>query len=290
MQIRLLGAVDIQADSGSRDLSGLRRKAILAVLALRPGEFFTVDRIVNVVWGDGPPRSVVNTLQHHIAYLRRMLGNPDAIRWKPSGYVLQTYSDITDVMMARRLVDEAKRESAPRAAELLSAALDLWHGDALGDLGGWDYFAREAQQLEEFRLSTIETLLEVRLQLGEHADLVPELELLMPAHPFRERLRASHVLALYRAGRQNDALSSYRQMRHLLNDELGIDPGPALRALEGSILRQDAVLDVQVRSAAISEATTTADPARDTDTDASAREDMSRPVADTAVRLRHPPA
>src|SRR5215475_11505529 len=137
MQIRLLGTVDINDEHGSRGLAGRRRKAILAFLALRPGEFRTVDRIVTTVWPDGPPRSVVNTLQHHVAYLRRMLGSQDAIRWKPSGYLLESHPDITDVMMARRLADQAKREPASRAAELLSAALDLWRGAALGDLLTW---------------------------------------------------------------------------------------------------------------------------------------------------------
>ena len=224
-------------------LSGLKRKALLAALALNVGELLTVERLTEAVWGDEPPATALNTLQHHVRHLRSVLGGPDTIRWQTSGYVLTPAPDVTDVLMARRLVDEARAAPPASAADLLAAATGLWRGEPLSDLADLDWFAREAERLTEFRLATTEALLEARLARGEDAALVGELEALVRAHPFRERLRAAHMLALYRAGRQNEALASYRQVRELLDEELGVDPGPALRALETAILRQDPGLD-----------------------------------------------
>ncbi len=240
--MRLLGTVDVEAPAGPA-LSGLKRKALLAALALNVGELLTVERLTEAVWGDEPPATALNTLQHHVRHLRSVLGGPDTIRWQTSGYVLTPAPDVTDVLMARRLVDEARAAPPASAADLLAAATGLWRGEPLSDLADLDRFAREAERLTEFRLATTEALLEARLARGEDAALVGELEALVRAHPFRERLRAAHMLALYRAGRQNEALASYRQVRELLDEELGVDPGPALRALETAILRQDPGLD-----------------------------------------------
>src|SRR5262249_16028018 len=130
-------------------------------------------------------------IQHHIGYLRRLLDDRDAIRWRDPGYVLRDLQDITDLAMARRLVEQARRELPGRAVELLSAALDLWRGNSLDDLNGSDYFADEAVRLEEFRRATRETLIAARLRLGEHADLIPELVELIRADPYREELISS---------------------------------------------------------------------------------------------------
>src|SRR4051794_16686746 len=181
----------------------------------------TTERLIQAVWGDEPPATAVNTLQHHVRHLRLVLGGADTIRWQTSGYVLAPAPDVTDVLQARRLVDQARSAPPPAAAELLGTAAALWRGEPLSDLAGLDWFAHEAERLTEFRLATTEALLEARLARGEDAELVEELDRLVLEHPFRERLRAAHMLALYRAGRQNDALASYRQVRELLDEELG---------------------------------------------------------------------
>jgi predicted ATPase/DNA-binding SARP family transcriptional activator len=251
VQIRLLGAVEVDG-AGPTKLSGARRKAVLAALALRAGELLTVEALLDAVWGDDRPATAVNTLQHHVRHLRLVLGAAGTIRWQTSGYLLPASPDVTDLLMARRLVEEARTAPADAAAELLTAASRLWRGDPLSDLSGLDWFAGEAERLADFRLATTEALVEARLARGEHAGLVAELDRLVRDHPFRERLRAAHMLALYGAGRQNEALASYREVRRLLDDELGVDPGPALRALEASILRQDPALDVAAQRAPVS--------------------------------------
>jgi DNA-binding SARP family transcriptional activator/Tfp pilus assembly protein PilF len=232
-------------DGQSRPVSGVRRKALLAVLALHAGEIVGTDRLVEIVWADGAPATVYNSIQSHVSNLRRMLGTKTVIVARPPGYVLDPSvsgpaAEVTDVLEAERLIARARQ--ATDLAETVShlrAALDLWRGQSLADVSGTAWLDGQAQRLDRIRLETMHDLIGARLALGEHAQLMPELERLTQQYPLREDLYGQLMLALYRTGRQADALAAYQRLRRTLDDDLGIDPGPELRELYAAILRQE---------------------------------------------------
>ncbi|GAA3228387.1 BTAD domain-containing putative transcriptional regulator [Actinocorallia longicatena] len=241
--VRLLGTVDVTVGGVVRPTPGLRRKAVLARLALRPGEVVSVDQLIDAVWGDRFPATAQNTLQSNVSYLRRILAVPDVITARAPGYALTNAA--TDLLQAERLIEESRAETGP--AERLARvdrALALWRGDPLTDVVGLPWFAQEADRLDRIRREARQTAVRCRLELGLHADLVPELEELAELHPFDEDLQAQLVIALYRSGRQADALALVSRLRTRLRDELGIDLSPPLRDLEGAVLRQDPGLDL----------------------------------------------
>jgi predicted ATPase/DNA-binding SARP family transcriptional activator len=203
------------------------------------------DRLVDALWGAEPPRSAVSSLQVYVHGLRKTLG-AERIARHGAGYRLALEPRELDLARFERLVERAARAlasgRAPDAADDLRRALDLWTGEPLADLAGEPVHESEAPQLEERRLRAIELLHDAELALGSHDALVPELERLIAAEPYRERFRAQHALALYRAGRQVDALAAVRAARELLVEELGVDPGPELQELERKILRHDPAL------------------------------------------------
>ena len=244
MRIRLLGPVDVVADGASRPVNGLRRKAVLAVLALHRGEMVSSDRLADVVWADDPPATSVNTMQRHISYLRQVLGRRDAIVAHPPGYRLDPVHVETDVVTAELLIRQGAQVADNAHAQQLRAALALWRGQPLADVAGVPWLEEQAERLEQLRLRASRALVQTRLTLGEHAELLPELEVLTKEHPFDEALYAWLMTALYRSGRQADALTAYRQLRGSLREELGIEPGQPLRDLEEAILRQDGALDL----------------------------------------------
>ncbi|MCW2805232.1 MAG: family transcriptional regulator [Propionibacteriaceae bacterium] len=251
MQVRLLGSVDVVVDGAPRSLPGLRRKAVLAVLALDAGSVVSSQRLIDLVWGEAPPATAVNTLQAHVSQLRHVLGSKTAIRARPSGYLLDLGDEATDVAVAKQLIGSAALTSDPvRRAGHLRAALALWRGSPLADVAGIAWLDEQAQHLKQLWLQATENLVEIRLAQGEHAALVPELERLTRDYPFNEHLHGQLMLALYRAGRQADALAVYRRLRQTLADELGIDPSPPLREMEAAVLRQDLALDPSTRWAA----------------------------------------
>jgi DNA-binding SARP family transcriptional activator/tetratricopeptide (TPR) repeat protein len=251
VQVRLLGPVDVVIDGAPRSLSGLRGKAVLAVLALHSGSVVSSERLVDLVWGDKPPATAANTLQVHVSQLRHVLGSRTAIRARAPGYLLDLGDEGTDVAVAEKLIGSAARMPDPvRRADQLRAALALWRGRPLADVAGIGWLDEQARRLEQLRLQATETLVETRLTLGEHAQLVPELERLTHEHPFREHLHRQLMLALYRSGRQADALAAYRRLRQTLADELGIDPSRPLRDLEAAVLRQDPALHPATPAAA----------------------------------------
>jgi len=244
VQVRLLGPVDVLLQNGEpRPVPGLRRKAVLAVLAVHAGEIVSTDRLVHFVWGDEAPSMATNTLQSHISYLRKQLGRA-AIQARPPGYLLDLGEDGTDVQVAERLVQqaEATRDHVDRA-RLLKDALEIWRGQPLMDLAGLGWADEQAQRLDQLQLRATRELIESRLALGEHAVVVPDLEHLVEDHRLDEQLHAQLMLALYRTGRQADALAVYDNLRHALAEELGIDPGEAIRDLHASILRQEPALN-----------------------------------------------
>jgi DNA-binding SARP family transcriptional activator/tetratricopeptide (TPR) repeat protein len=243
VQVRLLGPIDVTVDGAVRPVAGLRRKAVLAVLGLSAGEIVHADRLIDVVWGDKPPPTASNTLQAHVSYLRGVLGARTAIVARAPGYVLDTGVDATDLQLAERLVRQGKDadDAAQRAADL-RAAVALWRGQPLAELSGHPWLDEQTERLANLHFETVLALIDARLALGEHAQLVPELDRLTLEHPFHEPLHGQLMVALYGAGRQAEALTAYQQLRRSLDEELGIEPSPALRELEAAILRQDDTL------------------------------------------------
>ena len=243
VQVRLLGSVDVTVGGVARPVSGLRRKGVLAVLGLAAGEVVSADRLIDIVWGDDAPATVANALQSNVSYLRGVLGSRSAIVAREQGYLLDLGPEATDLRVAERLIRQSRQAPDPAAgAACLREALALWRGEPLADVAGLPWLRAQAQRLADLRLQAVHGLVEARLALGEHAQLLPELERLSQQHPFDEHLHGQLMIALYRSGRQADALMAYRRLREQLGEELGIDPGPRLRELEAAILRQDDAL------------------------------------------------
>jgi DNA-binding SARP family transcriptional activator/tetratricopeptide (TPR) repeat protein len=242
MRVRLLGPIDVTVEGVHRPVRGLRRKAVLAALAVHRGQVVSTDRIAEVVWGAEPPSTATNTLQHHVAHLRQVLGSRDAILARPPGYMLPLD---TDVAVAERLIQQGTEATDPvQRIRHLRAALALWRGRSLGDVVGRAGLDAEADRLDDLWLVARQALVDNQLHLGEHAQVVPDLERMTRDHPHDERFHAQLMLAQYRAGRPADALATYQRLKRTLADDLGLDPGPALRDLEAAILRQDPVLDL----------------------------------------------
>src|SRR5829696_2352220 len=248
MDFRILGPLEA-LDGGERvALGGSKRRAVLALLLLHPNETVGSDRLIDELWGEGPPATAAKTLQAHVSRLRRELagGAEGPIVTHGHGYELRGGADELDSHRFERLLGEARAELAegrPAAAgRLLEAALALWRGPPLADLAYEPFAQAEIARLEDLRLAAQEQLVEARLALGRHTEVVGELERLIEAHPYRERLRAQLMLALYRADRQAEALQAYQDARSTLVQDLGIEPGERLRELERAILAQDPAL------------------------------------------------
>ncbi|MFI6239282.1 BTAD domain-containing putative transcriptional regulator [Micromonospora sp. NPDC050795] len=243
VRVRLLGPVEVVVAGAAQAVNGVRRKAVLATLALHAGRVVSIDRLVDVVWGDQLPATAANTLQRHVSYLRGVLGEPGSIVARQPGYLLDTGPDSTDVQAAERLIELARRSTDPNEqVKHLTAAVALWRGPPLADVAGSAWLEEQAEHLARLRLEAERSLAEARLSVGEHAGLVPGLERLVRQHPFDEHLHAQLMLALYRDGRQGEAVATYRRLRDNLRENLGLDPGPRLRDLECAILRQDTAI------------------------------------------------
>lgn len=242
MEIRILGHLEVVDAGIAVPLGGPKNRAVLALLVLHAGRLVSNDHIVEALWGEDPPRTAAGSIQNSIWQLRKLLG-AERVVTKAPGYVLQLEEDELDAARARRLLGTARSAGAEEGAELAREAQSLWRGPPLADFV-YEEFAQSAiAELEELRLSTFEERIGHELELGQHAELIGELEALVAAHPLRERLRGQLMLALYRAGRQADALHAYQEARRVLLDQLGIDPGPALQQLHQAILRQERTLD-----------------------------------------------
>ncbi|MFB9673955.1 BTAD domain-containing putative transcriptional regulator [Streptosporangium vulgare] len=246
MRFGVLGPLAVWTTSGEPvAIPGLKVRTLLADLLAHEGRPVPADRLIDDLWGDDPPGNPAAALSAKVSQLRRVLedaepGGRDLVARHPAGYVMRADTDVAGFL---RLLDEAALAGDPPArAALLADALASWRGPAFADFGD-EPFARAAiARLEEQRLAAREDHAEVRLELGEHVQLAGELGDLLAAHPLRERLRAAHMRALYRAGRQSEALDSYEELRVLLADELGLDPGAELVALQRAVLTQDSAL------------------------------------------------
>ena len=245
MEVRLLGSVAVVDDGRVVEIRQRRERALLALLALHSGETLAIDRLVDELWGLQAPRTAVASLHNAVSHLRKVVG-PGAILTHDPGYVLEATSVSVDVHRFEHLLAESRAarsmQDEATATTILREALGLWHGRALADLAYEPFAQAEIRRLEELRLGALEERIDAELALGRHGDLVPELETLVVQEPLRERLHGQLMLALYRAGRQADALATYRSARATLTDELGIEPGPELKRLQTAILRQDASL------------------------------------------------
>ena len=250
VRVHVLGPVQVTGGEKQLPLSGARRKAVLAVLALNAGHVVSTGRLIDVVWGEHAPRTATNALQYHVSYLRRLIGAPDAIRTRGSGYLLNLGDDGVDAAVAERLIRHATQIVDPAdRASALQAALALWHGHPLSDVVESSWMEAQAQRLVQLRVDAKVTLAEAWLALGRHHDALTDLGGLAHEHPLHEPLHALLILALYRAGRQRDALAAYQRLRGGL-DELGVVPSSALRSLQTAVLRQDPALDLRGTAAA----------------------------------------
>ena len=234
-------------------LGGQKRRALLAVLLLDANSVVSGDRLIDALWGDSPPETARNTIQVYISQLRKLLPE-SALETAPPGYRLVIEPDNVDLFEFIRLSEEGRTAlgagDAAGGADTLRAALALWRGAPLADLA-WEPFAQaEIVRLEELRLAALEDRIDADLALGRHGQLIGELEQLVAEHPLKERLRAQLMLALYRSGRQADALAVYQRARRTLVDELGIEPSDSLKQLELAILAHDPALSLDAPLAA----------------------------------------
>jgi DNA-binding SARP family transcriptional activator/ABC-type transport system substrate-binding protein/DNA-binding beta-propeller fold protein YncE len=252
MEFRLLGPLEVEDDGGPLALGGTKQRALLAILLLHANEVVSRDRLIEELWGDRPPASAPHSLEVYVSRLRKTLhanGDQQCLLTRAGGYVLQLVGEELDVDRFERLVAEGRRLLAAAdyegATQQLAEGLALWRGPALSDLAYESFAVSEIDRLEEERLAALEDRIEAELALGRHSRLVSELEALSSKNPLRERLHTQLMLALYRSGRQAEALGVYRETRRHLMDELGIEPSPDLQRLEKAILRQDPALELQ---------------------------------------------
>jgi YVTN family beta-propeller protein len=244
MEIKLLGAIEACADGIPLPVGGPRQRAVLADLALHAGQAVSIVQLIDDLWGDRPPASAKSTLESYVYRLRQVLNASDAaggLLTRPAGYMLDAAPKDIDALRFRDLAASggaaAERGDAAAAVRLVTSALALWRGPALADVRDAPFAVLAAQRLADERLTAAERLGEARLALGQHRELVPELETLIAGSPYRECFHAQLMLALYRSGRQAEALAAFRRARGLLARELGIEPGRELCDLQQAILQ-----------------------------------------------------
>jgi DNA-binding SARP family transcriptional activator len=247
MQIRLLGSVDVELNGRPVKLGGPKQRAVLAMLALNANTTVSLERLIDGLWGEEPPSTAVKMVQQYVSQLRRLVADEGTeIVTRGRGYELRIDPVAVDALRFERLVERAAEDRDGARSELAREALALWLGPPLAGMLEEPFAASEARRLEELHLAAIELSLEGELGAGREAQVIGRLGALVDEHPLRERLRGLLMLALYRAGRQADALDAFRDARWTLVEQLGLEPGPELRRLQEAILRQDPALDLVV--------------------------------------------
>ena len=245
MRFQMLGPLEALDGDRRLDLGAPRQRAMLAVLLLHANEIVPTDRLADELWPGELPRTAAKTIQVYVSNLRKALGAArDALETRGSGYLLRVRPGELDLHEFERLLERAPREEPADRATTLRSALSLWRGEPLADFAYEQFVQSEAARLEELRRLAVEERIEADLALGRGPELVPELESLVAQRPLEERPRAQLMLALYRAGRQADALAVFREGKRVLDEELGLELGEQLRELELAILRQDPALSV----------------------------------------------
>src|SRR5262245_58145764 len=248
LEVKLLGPVEVTIGGRRVEMRRRMQRALLAVLALDVNRVVSTDRLIDALWGERPPQSAAVALYGLVSALRKLFepDYADALRTREPGYVLELAGDDVDIGRFELRAAEGRRALAAGdfalASTKLTEALGLWRGPPLHDLTSFRFAQDVIRRLEEMRLAAVEDRIAADLERGDDGDLVPELESLIAAHPLRERLRAQLMLALYRGGRQADALAVYRDTRAALVDGLAIEPSSELQELERAILRQDPAL------------------------------------------------
>ncbi|MEK6328623.1 MAG: BTAD domain-containing putative transcriptional regulator [Actinomycetota bacterium] len=252
LEIKLLGGVDAYVDGRALPVGGTKQRALLAMLTLRANRTVSADELIDGLWGERPPASATKNVQLYVSRLRKALGKDGSgarIVTHGRGYELQVPDDAIDAARFEGLVERAQRE-AERGVAVDGAAhhaLELWRGAPLADVADEPFAAPEIRRLEELRLRANELEIEAELAAGQHPEVIGRLEALIAEHPAHERFHAQRMLALYRAGRQSEAIEAYREAHRTLVAELGVEPGPKLRELQDAILRQDPALDAHPR-------------------------------------------
>ena len=256
IEYRILGPLEVSANGRLIEVGGPKLRALLVILLLRANESVPRDVLVHELWGEQPPVGAQHSLDVYVSRLRKSLdaaADGSVVMTRPGAYSLRLAEGQLDARRFEQLVGQGRAAlaaNAPsQAAEKLRSALELWRGQALADLVNRHGPRIEAARLEELRLCAIEDRIDSDLALGRHADVASELAALAAVHPLRERLHGQLMIALYRSGRQAEALQAYQAARRTLVEELGLEPGPALRRLESAILRQDASLDLPDQAA-----------------------------------------
>ena len=250
MQFHVLGPLEVTHDGRTVAVGGARTRTVLAMLLIDANRVVAADRLVNELWPEHGRKRAAANLQVRLSELRRALRSVkqgERLVTRSPGYLLRVTADELDVLVFEQLVS-AGREAiaagdADRAIALLDQSLALWRGPALADLGDGTFASAERARLDEERLAALESRIEAQLACGRHDETIAELETLTAANPFRERFWRHRLVALYRCGRQAEALRAYRELRATLTEQLGIEPGPELRELHDRILHQDTDLD-----------------------------------------------
>jgi WD40 repeat protein/DNA-binding SARP family transcriptional activator len=233
VHINLLGPIEAVSNDGAVSLGGAKQRAVLAMLALQAGSTVSADRLIDGLWGDRPPASALKLVQLYVSHLRRAIGEEEVIATHGRGY---------ELCLARQDVDAGRFERL-LAQGAAREALRLWRGSPLADVEGEPFAAAEIRRLEELHTAALEVAIDQDLDAGRHREVLPEIDGLLAAEPLREPIHARRMLALYRCGRQADALEAYRDARRTLIEQVGVEPGPELRGLHDAMLRQDPALD-----------------------------------------------
>jgi len=244
MSFGVLGPLLVELDGNPVRVGGVKPRLVLAMLLVNAGRIVSVDRLIDALWDNEPPEGAVNTLQAHVSHLRRVLADGDvALVTRPPGYQLRVGPDQVDLLRFEDLVNQARELSgsgtAARAAGVIRAALDLWRGSALEDLGTGAFAQNARTFLEERRLAATDDLLQLQMRLRNYGEVAQLCSELLKEHPLREAWWEVLMVALYRSGRPAEALDRYRQCREMLLDELGVEPMPRLQELQQQILSHD---------------------------------------------------
>jgi DNA-binding SARP family transcriptional activator/streptogramin lyase len=250
VEFGILGPLEVREQGRSIELGARKQRAVLALLLLHRGEVVSADRMIDELWGERPPATAAKSLQVYVSQLRKALGD-GLLETRDRGYRLRVDAAQVDIDRFERMFQQGRElfaaGDARAAAETLRGALGLWRGTPLAEFAYEGFAQTEIARLDELRLAALEERIDADLALGRHIEVIPELEALVREHPLHERLRAQLILALYRAGRQAEALEVYRETRATLVDELGLEPGRELQDLEQAILRQDPLLHAPAR-------------------------------------------
>jgi DNA-binding SARP family transcriptional activator len=247
LEFRILGPLEVTSNGDVVSIRGQKLRAALALLLVRPNEVVSTGRMIDALWGERAPRTAQTSLQNFISQLRKVLGSHVVETLSP-GYRIRIEPNELDLGRFELLVGEARGRPADERVHTFREALALWRGPPLADFPYEAWAQDEIRRLDALRLTATEELFEAELEVGRHVEILPELESLVSKEPFQERLRSQLMLALYRSGRQADALQHYHALRRLLADEVAIEPTPELQRLYTKILRQEAGLELDART------------------------------------------